>query len=234
MILFSEIFARAIRLFDDPEINRLYATNQVAFAKKMRPFLVNGLGKFVTPIIIASMTNDYDDADGKIEIFDGADTDTYTLSTIPAENAELCCMIDGKIDFLATYNAETQSVTFSKVVTSEQQCSVEWYYAGAFTADFTKSGAFGTNSATVVEQTKNILAHCLALSWAEQSKNFLLDIRNWLQDTDFKLYSPAHAIESKIKWHKDVERGLDDLTNSLGWLVRTNATYAAGGKVNGR
>lgn len=234
MILFSEIFNRAIRLFDDPDINRLYVGNPVAFAKKMRPFLINGLGKFSNPTTIASLMSQQDEPNGKIEIFDGTGTDVYTLSTVPVDNAEMVCMIEGHVDLLAQYDSETNSVTFSKVVEEGQECSVEWYYAGAFTANLDGIGGSGGAHATAIDQVKNILAHCLLLSWSEQSKNFLLDIRNWLQDTDFKLFSPAHSIESKVKWYNNVESGLNDLMNALGWTLRTRATYAKGGTIIGR
>ena len=232
MILFSEIFARAVRLFDDPDINRLYGTNSVAFAKKMRPYLINGLGKFVTPVIIASKINQYDEPVGRMEVFAGTGTDTYTLSTSPVPNACMTCMIDGHVDMGAIYDSDNHTVQFTKTVDEGHQCSVEWYYAGAFTADFTATGA-AADAATVVEQTKNILAHCLLLAWAEQTKNFLLDIRNWLQDTDFRLFSPANALTSKVNWYKEIERELDEATCSLGWLLRTVSTYKAGGKING-
>ena len=233
MILFSEIFKRAVKLFDDPDINRLYATNPVAFAKKMRPFLINGLGKFTTPLLIASQMNQYDEPIGRMEVFEGTGTDTYVLTTVPAENSDMTFMIEGKPDLMAIYNSETKTVQFSRAVEVGQQCSVEWYYAGAFTADLTKIGA-AANDATILEQTKNILAHCLLLSWAEQSKNFLLDIRNWLQDTDFKLYSPGNTLSSKVNWYNEIDTELATSMNALGWALRTLATYRAGGRINGK
>ena len=49
MILFNEIFARAVNLFDDPDINYAYVNNKVSFSKLMRPYLINGISKFTNP-----------------------------------------------------------------------------------------------------------------------------------------------------------------------------------------
>ena len=49
MILFSEIFERAVNLFDDPSIRYNYIKNPAGFQQDMRPFLINGLNKFVNP-----------------------------------------------------------------------------------------------------------------------------------------------------------------------------------------
>ena len=42
MILFSEIFDRAVNLFDDPDIRRDYVLDPAGFQQEMRPFLING------------------------------------------------------------------------------------------------------------------------------------------------------------------------------------------------
>ena len=49
-------------------------------------------------------------------------------------------------------------------------------------------------------EIKDILARLLVKSWAESERNLLMDIRNILQDSDFKLTSNARILESKNKW----------------------------------
>ena len=50
MILFEDIFNRAVNLFDDPDIRRAYELNPVEFSQTMRPYLINGLGMFANPL----------------------------------------------------------------------------------------------------------------------------------------------------------------------------------------
>ena len=53
--------------------------------------------------------------------------------------------------------------------------------------------------------------------WATDEQNFLLDIKNVLTDTDFKIYSPANSIRAKVEWKKSIEYEFDTLKTNLGW-----------------
>ena len=79
MILFSEIFDRAVNLFDDPDIRRDYVLDPAGFQQEMRPFLINGLHKWTSPTEITDRLAVYSDAVGKVEIIDGENIDTYAL-----------------------------------------------------------------------------------------------------------------------------------------------------------
>ena len=68
MILFEDIFNRAVNLFDDPDIQRAYELNPVEFSKTMRPYLINGLGMFANPTTVSSRFSDYTEAQGKLEV----------------------------------------------------------------------------------------------------------------------------------------------------------------------
>lgn len=222
MILFEDIFNRAVNLFDDPDIQRAYEINPVEFSKIMRPYLINGLGMFANPTTVSSRLINYSEAQGKLEVFEGDGGATYVLSTVPVENAVLSFFIGNTPDPMAEYNADSGMVTFSTDVLFGTKCSVEWYYAGAFNTDF--SGFSSNISPLFIEnRTKDILAHCLLIGWAENEKNFLLDIRNILTDTDFKLYSPANSVRAKTEWYQNIREGLNDLTQKLSWDLWSGA-----------
>lgn len=222
MILFEDIFNRAVNLFDDPDIQRAYELNPVEFSKTMRPYLINGLGMFANPTTVSSRFSDYTEAQGKLEVFDGDGGATYTLSTVPVDNSVMSFFIGKTPDPLAEYDPTTQKVTFSTNVPVGTSCSCEWYYAGEFKADFT---GFSSNISPsfIASRTKDILAHCLLLGWAENEKNFMLDIRNILTDTDFKLHSPANSVRAKTEWYQNIREGLNDLTQKLSWDLWSGA-----------
>ena len=66
---------------------------------------------------------------------------------------------------------------------------------------------------------RDILARALVLAWATNEEDFLLDIRRNLNDTDFKLYSEANSIRSKVEWVNQLKFQLDSLTTKLAWDV---------------
>ena len=45
-ILFSEIYTKAVALFDDPQITKAYQFNRVLFEKKMYTYLQNAIAMF--------------------------------------------------------------------------------------------------------------------------------------------------------------------------------------------
>lgn len=217
MLLFKDIYNKAVNLFDDPIIQKAYVEDTVRWEKLMYPYLQNGVALFVNPTKIAYLLIDQTPPQGKFELFEGNGTDTYTLSTTPIEDSDFSFMIDGVYDYGANYDSTTQKVKFSKNVPAGSQCSVEWYYSGKFNTDF-KSAASPTVPASVIAyKVKEILSRALVLNWATDEQNFLLDIKNVLTDTDFKIYSPANSIKAKVEWKKSIEYEFDTLKNNLGW-----------------
>ncbi len=55
------------------------------------------------------------------------------------------------------------------------------------------------------------------LVWAQNERDFALDIRNLLTDTDFRIYSPANSIEAKVKWVKRLDNEFRTMQNKLAW-----------------
>lgn len=219
MILFRDIYQKAINLMDDPDINRAYLDNIVRFEKLMYPHLNNGYGMFTNPTAIAWELTDQTLPEGRIEIFtsEEAASGTVTLSTTPMENSDFSCMINGKEDKGATYDASTNSVTFSEEIPEGAEVSAEWYFGGQFNTDFSSVSARNISATIINARVQDILARALILSWAEENKNFILEIRNILTDTDFKIYSPANSTSAKVAWVKDLRFSFDNLQNKLSW-----------------
>lgn len=219
MILFKDIYYKAINLMDDPDINRAFVQNPIKFEKLMYPHLNNGYGRFTNPTVVAWKLVDQTPPSGSMEIFssDEVVAETVPLSTVPAAGSDFSFLINGKEDKGATYNAGDNTVVFSEPINEGDEVSVEWYSAGQFNADFS---AVATNKipASVIEaRVRDILARALILAWAEENKNFILEIRNLLTDTDFKIYSPANAITSKVAWVKDLNFAFDNMQQKLAW-----------------
>ena len=217
MLLFKDIYNKAINLFDDPIIQKAYVEDTVRWEKLMYPYLENGVALFVNPTKIAYLLMDQTPPQGKFELFEGNGTDTYALTTTPVEGSDFSFLIDGAFDYGAQYLPGSNSVKFSKTINSEQQCSVEWYFAGKFNTDFSSAASPTVPASVIAYKVKEILSRALVLNWATDEQNFLLDIKNVLTDTDFKIYSPANSIRAKVEWKKSIEYEFDTLKTNLGW-----------------
>lgn len=223
MILFSDIFDRAIMLYDDPDLNYFYQADPVAFQKVMLRYLLNGKDRFSSPIEVACHLANYSGLVSAIDELEGNGTTEVAVDPdfIPADNCVFSFKINGEPDPEAIYDSEARKVVFSEVVPVGTPCSIEYCYAGAFTDNFVWSySAQYLSSKVINERVIDILAHCLLLAWVEKEKNFILDIRNLLTDTDFRIYSPANSVKAKIDWFKNVQEELDDLIGKLGWDMR--------------
>ena len=227
MILFDEIYNRAINLFDDPDIQRAYVFEPVKWEKIMYTYLINGLNKFTNPTKISFLLVDQTDPIGTLETFDGTESEilsngTYQkvkLSTTPNEHSVFAFTIKGIPCPDAKYDAVDNSVTFKKPIKVGVQSSVEWYYCGQFNTDFSAGASPTTPAGVIAERVKDILARALVLAWAEDEQNFLLDIKNVLTDTDFKVYSPANSIKAKTEWVKQMQFEFDTRQTKLAWDV---------------
>lgn len=230
MIQFSDIYERTVNLIDDPDINRAYLTNTIEFQKIMYNFLINGLSYFTNPTKVSDALAQYDKPTGETEV--GAcetGKQTYKVDIDIPEDAEVVFYIDVpnkkgalvKQQAEATYNATDKTVTFITEVKDGEQYEIEWYKAGAFTADFVNAGkAIGSSMTKRVEE---ILARTTVIAWAEKEQNFLLDIRNLLNDTDFKLHSPANSLKTKTEWVNSLQFEIYSLQNKLDWDLRNRS-----------
>lgn len=227
MILFKEIYRKAIKLFDDPDIQKAYDENEIRFEKLMYDYLQNGLVLFTDPTAIASQLVNQTPPSGQMEIIDGENTATYALTMDrPPVNAEVIAMIAGVVDTGATYKKDDNSITFSREVPMGTECSVEWYFCGQFNTDFSGATSSTVSADFIASRVKDILARCLVLCWAEENENYILEIRNILTDTDFKIHAPSNAVRSKIEWVKHLHWELDTMRTKLGWNLYSRSRGA--------
>ena len=218
-IMFSDIYDKAIGLFDDPKLKIAYKTNRVLFYKLMYPFLNNSFALFTNPLQVANELSDYTEPTGTMEIFesDGV-TKEFKLSFKPHDLATFQFIANGSI-VEAEYNQETNTVTFSEAIKQGQEYSVEAYFCGCFNSDFNLTNKTVTNN-TIVLQVSDILARFVVIAWGENTRNFLLDIQNILTDTDFQLHPQSQALKSKIAWLEQLHEEICRFQNKLGMAIR--------------
>lgn len=218
MILFSEIFDRAVNLFDDPDIRRDYVLDPAGFQQEMRPFLINGLHKWTSPTEITDRLAVYSDAVGKVEIIDGEDTDTYVLASRPVENSAFSYRICGK-PVKGEYDPETHTVKIERPVLETEKLVVAWYYAGAFEADFKGVFRGDFNMRAMLGKVKNILAYGVLSAWGDVEMNRAIEMRNIFSDSDLGFYSPANSAKAKVEWHNQINHDMDTLISELTWRI---------------
>lgn len=123
---------------------------------------------------------------------------------------------------------ENRTISFPDILPEGQEYSIEQYFPGEFLDDFKN---FNTNTnkinGVVVESVKNILARLLVKCWAEGERNLLTDIRNIMQDSDFKIMDNSKILNAKNTWLEQIEHEITQYTNQLAWTIRF-----AGGSLN--
>lgn len=221
-ILFSEVYEKAIALFDDPKITKAYETNKIQFNKIMYTFLQNAITTFNNPLVISLKLASYNPPLGTMEVFQGdgvnntfsLDQDFQILQNSIYNYTEGEVMVEGEI------NTETSTVTFPDVLPIGQEYSVEQYFPGEFTDNFNNFNSVPQGDLMVQNYIIDILARLLVKAWAEGERNFLLDIRNIMQDSDFEIMSNDKILTSKNKWVDQLDSEVLQLQNRLAWIIR--------------
>lgn len=204
---FIEIYDRAITEFDDPNITKVYNLSQISFFQVMYNYLINAIPAFNNPQSVRAILASRTDPSGYTEIFNGDGiTTTFTLSTTPLANSYFEYQINNVV-VVGNYDSITNQITFPSPIPSGHTGSVQWYFAGEFTN-------------TLDDTMKSILAKLLVLHWAEKEKNFLLDIRRLLNDTDFKLNDNSSTTRSKIQWYENIRENAEKLMNQYSWILK--------------
>lgn len=221
MIYFSEIFDRAFNLFADPDIERKYFNDRAGFQKDMLDFLIIGKNKFVSPVAITNRLIEKDEPEGKYEEDFGNGNDTYVLeSNIPnhGEGVGFTYFINGEKVY-GTYLPDSNSVQFGRAVNNDEKWGVCWFYAGAFTADFSNCFRSDYSMDAIMEKVINILAYGLLSAWGDKEVGRVLEVRNILTDHDFQMYSPANSARAKVEWRNQMNRDMDTLISELNWMI---------------
>lgn len=219
MLPFKDIYKKAIDLFDDPIIQRAYVEDTVRWEKLMYPYLLNGVDQFTNPTSISMLLQDVTPPSGQIEVFEGNGGATYSVSGsfVPQEGSDLSFIAGGRYDKGAVF--ENGTVTFSKEVPIGAKCSIEWYFPGCFNTDFSSASTSTVSGGIIKHNVESILARAVVLTWATNEQNFLLDIKNVLTDSDFKVYSPANSIKAKVEWVEKIRMEHDTLMTNFGWAL---------------
>ena len=222
-ILFSDIYTKAIALFDDPKITVAYQTNIIQFDKIMYTYLQNAISMFNNPVSVGMRLSMYNEPVGTMEIFEGdGENSTFVLDDKfeIKPNSEYC-YIEGDIMVKGKLDIENRTVTFPDILEEGQQYAFEQYYVGEFLDEFkdlnknTRSG-----NSLIIGEIKDILARLLVRAWAENERNMVTEIRNVLQDSDFKLTSNASILNSKNKWIDQLDSEILQHQNRLAWNIR--------------
>lgn len=232
-ILFSDVYRKAIALFDDPRITTAYETNPLQFDKIMYTYLQNAISMFNNPLSVSLRLSQYKEPKGTMQIFEGdGKNNSFELDPefIVLENS-VYNYIEGDIMVQGTIDKDTNTVTFPDVLTEGKQYAVEQYYVGEFTDDFTGLTAKNVQgTALVVGYVKDILARLLVKAWGEEERNMLLDIRNLMQDSDFKIMSNDRILKAKNEWVDQLDSEIYNYQNRLAWQIR----FMGGSKFIGR
>lgn len=222
-ILFSDIYTKAIALFDDPKITVAYKTNIIQFDKLMYTFLQNAISTFNNPAEIGVRLSNYKEPVGVMEVFEGNGTEkTFTLDV----NFEILDnsqynYIEGNLSCKGILDVENRTVTFPDVLPYGQQYAFEQYYVGEFLDGFSLVSLKNIDAtASIVNQVKDILARNLVKAWAESDRNMLLDINNIMQSSDFKIAGNDRILKAKTEWVKQLEDEINQYQNKLAWNIR--------------
>lgn len=232
-ILFSDVYRKAIALFDDPRITTAYETNPLQFDKIMYTYLQNAISMFNNPLSVSLRLSQYKEPKGTMQIFEGdGKNNSFELDPefIVLENS-VYNYIEGDIMVQGTIDKDTNTVTFPDVLAEGKQYAVEQYYIGEFTDDFTGLTAKNVQGTTlVVGYVKDILARLLVKAWGEEERNMLLDIRNLMQDSEFKIMSNDRILKAKNEWIDQLDSEIYNYQNRLAWQIR----FMGGSKFIGR
>lgn len=222
-ILFSDIYEKAIALFDDPKITVAYQTNIIQFDKLMYTYLQNAITMFHNPASIALKLASYNEPSGVMQVWvsDGANStlkldDAFEIK----ENSEYL-FIEGELTVEGILDKDSRTVTYPDVLPEGKEYAFEQYYVGEFLDTFTNFNKKVPGSDAMVQNTiKDILARLLVRAWGEGERNLLLDIRNILQDSDFKLTPNNRILDSKNEWIDQLDSEIFQLQNRLAWMIR--------------
>lgn len=218
MIYFEEIFNMTFNLFDDPDISRKYVLDKAGFQRDMLDFLIIGKNKPAIPEAIQEQLILSDQPQTIIEDGDGNGSATYTLEGEIPEHYAVTYRIGKQVVF-GQYDSETHQVTFDREVKAGEQWSIDAFYAGAFTGDFSKCLRSDFNMNTVMNKVITILAYATLSAWGDKEVGRVLEVRNILTDTDFKMYSPANSAKAKMEWRDKMNANMDTLSVNLNWLI---------------
>lgn len=219
MIYFEEILNMSFNLFDDPDISRKYVYDRAGFQRDMLDYLIIGLGKTALPDAIMEQLI-LCDQPVTINIDDvGNNSASYVLEGEPIPEHYAITYRIGNEYVGGSYDPETNTVTFNRSVSDNEHWYIDAFYAGAFKGDFSNCFRSDYNMDVIMEKVKRILAYATLSAWGDKEVGRVLEVRNILTDTDFKMYSPANSARAKMEWRDKMNANVDTLVVNLNWLI---------------
>ena len=85
-ILFSDVYRKAIALFDDPRITTAYETNPLQFNKIMYTYLQNAISMFNNPLSVSLRLSQYKEPKGIMQVFEGDGKNNKFEATVEGNN----------------------------------------------------------------------------------------------------------------------------------------------------
>lgn len=198
----------------------------------MYTYLQNAISMFNNPVSIGIRLSNYFEPKGIMQVFSIEDAvqqeDNKVVFSLDndfliQDNSEYTFIKNGQ-QIKGKINPEERTVEFYSVNNddgNQTEYAVEQYYIGEFIDNF---DGFNPNNPAgdrlVVGEIKDILARLLVKSWAEEERNLLTDIRNVLQDSDFKLNANSRSLDSKNAWITQLDSEILQFQNRLAWNIR--------------
>lgn len=225
MILFDDIYKKAITLFDDPKITYAYNTNKIAFSKYMYAFLETV--SIFEPVIIGQiLAANTVNPKGELELIDGDGVhNEFELEIVIPEGAHTLFTEKGEV-VEAEYNRETNTVIFPHVLNNDEEYGVEYYQSGSFNTNFSSITSITSTMTDIQVRVTNILARLIVIAWAESTRDMLVDIQGLLRDTDFKATPNSQILNSKVNWVKELQRRNQADQVKLSWYLRYSSGVA--------
>ena len=202
----SEIYEMSVASFDDPSITRAYVNNKILFCLIMQNYLKNAIPLYNNPYSIQDLLSDRVSSTLQEDSFVGDGTTAiYTLTFVPTkyEDSIFSYTIDD-VTVVGSYDPILNQVQFPKILDIGEMGNVEVYYVGQF-------------NQTLTDIQKRILSMLLVACWGEKEKNYLLDIRRLMNDTEYRMGSEAFSIKAKNGWFQSMMEDAFKLMNETSW-----------------
>lgn len=222
MILFEDIYNRAVVLFDDPKITSAYQLNKIVFCKYMYGYLQN-VAIFEPIFIGQQLSANTISPKGELELIDGdGEHNSFTLQINIPEHSIIRLTEAGEDAPSASYDPANNTVTFPHVLGPGEEYGVEYYFPGAYDVDF--SSMFVKDiGLDVTQRVIKILARLLVTAWAESKRNMLVDIQGLLRDNDFKATPNNQILTAKNAWIEKLGKQNNADQTKLSWYLRYSA-----------
>lgn len=202
---FVDVYTKAITRFDSPSITSAYNKSPILFFKIMYGYIDNAISMFVNPIEEIIKLNDYIDCEENSDTYIGdGTTKRFEFTSTPLGDSYFDCTVNGDyVDY--EYDTVTNEIILKEAPKIDDIIIISWYFAGAFNTKLTRDEI-------------SILATLLVACWAEQEKNFQLDLRTIIGDKTYIITSSAkNSVGNKVDWFETLREKAEKDMNKFAW-----------------